>query len=109
MSRMLARKPIYKFRHSISTTNITLAAWVQVLASMPVAVGAMEIFNSSGQILKLSLGAAGVEDASEINYYVLPNGSPILIPIEVSKGKRLSAKAVDGNAAVGDLIFNFFA
>lgn len=109
MSRMLARNPVYKFMLTLSSTNITTAAWLQLVASMPVPTGAVEIFNGSNSIIKISSGAAGLENASELPYYVLPGGSSILLPIEFAKGSRLSAKAADVTADVGSIVFNFFA
>ena len=109
MSRMLARKPVYKFRQSLAAANIGTATWVQLIAVMPVPASAVEIFNGSNSTIKLSAGAAGAEDAAEISYYVLPGGSAILLPIEFAKGSRIAAKSADTNANIGSLILNFFA
>lgn len=100
-------KPRKKFRHDFGATSVTTAAWVELVASMDDSVSAVEIFNSSGAILKLSTGTAGNEDSAELEYYVLPNGSFQIQPIELSKGGRLSAKAVGSDATNGDLILNF--
>jgi hypothetical protein len=106
--RLLARTPVHKFRHSYVATNVTTAAWVEVISSLPQPVSAVEIYDSSGKIIKLSIGASGEEDANELDYYITPGGSGILLPLEFSKGARISAKAVDDDADVGSLIFNFF-
>lgn len=103
-----ARRPLKKFRHAFGSTNVTTSAWVELIASMDKPASYVEIFNSSGSILKLSTGAAASEDSYEIPYYVLPNGSSILLPIEFANLKRISAKAVDVDATMGSLILNFF-
>ena len=108
MSRMLAETAVAKLRHSFVATNITTAAWVEVIAALAQPCSAVEIYNSSGSIIKLALAAAAAEDANEVPYYVLPNGSSILLPMSWSKGARLAARAVDASATSGDLIFNFF-
>jgi hypothetical protein len=109
MRNMLARKPVAKFRHSYVATNVTTGAWVQIIASNAQPCSAVEIFDSSGRTMKISLGAAADENAHEVPYYIIPGGSSILLPIEIAKGKRISAKAVDADATVGALVFNFFA
>lgn len=109
MRNLLARKPIYKFRHSFSDTNVNTNAWVELLSSLTKAASAAEIFNSSGAILKLALAAAGQEADNEMDYYVLPTGSPILLPLEFDNGVRLAARAVDVNATTGSLVINFFS
>jgi hypothetical protein len=79
-----------------------------LLAATTEPCSAIEIFSGSGSIIKVSLGAAGLEYASEIPYYITPGGSSILLPIEIKKGTRISAKAVDTTANVGTLVINFF-
>jgi hypothetical protein len=107
--RLLARIPVAKFLHSYTSTPVTTAAWVEIISATTAPCSALEIFSGNGAIIKLSLGAAGQEDASEIKYYVIPGGSSILLPIEVAKGKRISAKSMDTTANSGSLVFNFFA
>lgn len=107
--RMLARTPVAKFLHSYASTPVTTAAWVELLAATLQPCSAIEIFSASGAILKLSTGTAGQEDSNEISYYIIPGGSGIMLPIELAKGSRLSAKAVGTvNADAGDLVINFF-
>lgn len=106
--RVMVTKPIYKFRHSYVSTNVTTAAWVEIITAMPVPASAVEIFDGSGRIIKLALGAAGDEDSNELDYYIIPGGSSILLPVEFARTKRVAAKAVDANATTGSLVFNFF-
>lgn len=110
MSRMLARKPVAKYRLDYSLSNLPdTATWVAVIAATTQPCSAMEIFNASAATLKISTGAAGLENAGELPYYVLPGGSSILLPIEVAKGGRISVKAVDQTpVSVGTLVLNLF-
>lgn len=106
--RLLAKNPVHKHVHNYATTNVTTAAWAEIIASLPVAASAVEIYSGNTSVVKLSVGAAADEDANEINYYVIPGGSSILLPLEFTRGKRISAKAVNVNATTGVLVFNFF-
>lgn len=102
------RRPVGKHRHNFASTNVNTGAWVEIIDDLAKPCSYVEVFNSSGSVLRLSTGAAAAEDDSEISYYVLPNGSPIMLPLEFGNGARISARAVDANATVGSLIFNFF-
>lgn len=108
MRPLLARVPVHTFRYDYSTGNILQSAWGQVLASSPKPACAVEIFDSSGRALSLSLGDALAEDAAVVPYTITPNGSSILLPIEVARAKRISVKPLDGDATEGQLIINFF-
>lgn len=108
--RMLARKIIGTVFNNCAVTNIGTGAWVQLLASIPLAASAIEIFNPSDAKLQISLGAAGHEtDAGKlITYTVLPGGSTGILPAEIPSGARLSVKAID-QAMINDyFIINFF-
>lgn len=105
--RLLARKPVAKLVHDFASTNVTTGAWVEIEDSTTAPCSALEIFNGGGSILKISQGAAGSEDSAELPYYILPGGSQIVLPIEISKGKRLAVKAVDQNSTFGSLVLNF--
>ena len=99
---------VSKVRNVHSSANILTSAWLELVASSAFAATAMEIFDSSGSVLKFSTGASGAEDASELNYYVFPGGNPALIPINFPKGSRLAVRAVDTSATDGQLLLNFF-
>lgn len=105
---MNARNPVGKLRFDYGATNVTTSAWVEITSAIPAAATHMHIFDSSGSVLKLSTGASGSEAASELNFYIIPGGMEILLPIELAKSKRLAAKAVDANATDGQLVINFF-
>lgn len=95
--------PSQVIRNVYSSTNVTTAAWVELDASLDNEATTLEIFDSSGSVLKLALGASGQE--VELPYYITPGGNgrvTVLLP----KGKRLSIRAVDTNATAGQLVIN---
>lgn len=103
MSRQAAI-PIKRILNNCASTAITTAAWVELMASMPDDTDQMEIFNSSGSVLKFAIGPSGSE--YEIPYYVIPGGPSGRIGFLMNKGQRLTVRAVDANATTGLLIIN---
>jgi hypothetical protein len=103
MHRLLARKPVGKLRHSYVSTNVTTSAWVSV-GTIPAAASAMEIYDSSGRVLKASVD----NGSTELNFYILPGAAGFLIPIEWKKSQTLYLKAVDASSTVGQLVINFY-
>lgn len=96
MRPLLAHKAVGKITVDFSVTNVGTAAWVQISAAFPAPCVALEIFNATGTTFKVSNGAPGAEDAGELPFYILPGGdAPALIPMEISKNKPISLKAVD--------------
>ena len=87
-----------------SSTPVTTAAYVTLIASLPAAVKQVEIFDSSGSVLTLALGAAAAE--VDINQ-VIPGGNG-LIPCVITAAARLSIKAVSANASSGLLVINLY-
>lgn len=108
MRPLLARLPVHTMRYDYATGNILKDAWGQVLAATPAPACAVEIYDASGRALSISLGEAGSEDSAVVPYTITPNGSSILLPIEVARGKRISVKPLDADAIEGQLIMNFF-
>lgn len=106
--RLLAQTPMSTVRVDMAVTPITTAAWTELVSALDKACTAVEIFNPSGSTMKISNGAAAAEDASELPYTILPGGSALLLAIPLSKGMRLSAKALDNDATTNLFIMNFF-
>lgn len=102
----LAFKPVRKYSHNYVTNPVTTAAWVQMVASSDQPCSAIEIFDSSGSIVEIAIGAAAAEVA--IPYNIPPGGSVIFLPIEIAKGSRISLRALDVNATTGRLLINMF-
>lgn len=106
---LLAEAPYHKMRADLVSTPVTTAAWTEVLAATPKACTAISVFYTGDAVLKLSTGAPGQENAAELALYLTPGmDMNLMIPIEVKHGKRISIRAEDQDADVGELIINFF-
>lgn len=92
-------------RNDYSSTNVTTGAYVELIASTANAVKEIEIFDSSGETLKLALGAA----ASEVDKLLIVPGGNERVPFQMAAGSRLSVRAVSANATTGELIINFYS
>lgn len=86
------------------TVPVTTGAWTQLVASLSAAVTAVEIFDSSGQVLELGVGGAGSETRTVL---VFPGGNG-KIPVAYASGARVSIRAVSANATVGLSVINFY-
>lgn len=109
MSRqLLARRPVARLRIDYFVLNIVTGSWTEILSATTQPFDAVEIFSATASIIELSTGELGQENSSIVPYYILPGGSGILLPYNLKKGARLSARAVDTAALKGNLILNFF-
>jgi hypothetical protein len=112
MSRgILVRTPVSKGRYTITAatagTHILTSAWKELVSSMEKACDAVEILNSTGRVLLIGVGAAASE--VEQNWYLMPSSEPHLVPLTLSKGDRISAKAVGADAdETSQIVFNFY-
>jgi hypothetical protein len=87
-----------------SSTSVTTAAYVELVATLAGAVSEIEIFDSSGQALILATGAA----TSEVDQiYITPGGNG-RIPLSIAASTRVSIKALTGTANVGFITINFY-
>lgn len=90
-------------RNDYSSTNVTTAAYVQLVASTADVINQLYIFDSSGQTLFLAVGGAG----SEVNKaYIVPGGNGIL-NLTIPASSRVSVKAVSASATSGELSITF--
>lgn len=104
---LLAQKPVGKIRVDISGTNITTAAWAEISASLPASCTAISVAYTGDGILKLAKGAAASE--VELPLYITPGmAHEMLIPLEMAKAWRLSARALDQSVTSGELVINLF-
>jgi hypothetical protein len=101
MSRLLSYHLVDTKILSLATTPIDNTAWVTVYAASKQPCSSAEVYNGSNALLQIAIGAAGFEVA--IPYTVLP-GRSVVIPFEVSKGKRISAKAATATIANVDYL-----
>lgn len=98
-----SRTSVNLARNVYSTTNVTTAAYVQLVASTSDITNQLFIFDSSGQTLVLATGAA----ASEVDkYYIVPGGNG-LINLTIPASTRVSVKAVSATASSGELSVTF--
>ena len=98
------RTPRGFVRNVYSVTPVTTAAYVQLFASTSGAVTLMEIFDSSGQTLKIAFGAA----ASEVDQFLVIPGGNGPISIAIPALTRVSIRAVSGNASSGEIDINLY-
>jgi hypothetical protein len=89
------------YRNDYSSANVTTAAYTQVLASTAAAIKRLQIFDSSGQTMKLATGAGG----AEVDILYIPPGG-IDIDYEIPAGTRLALKAISANATSGEIDIN---
>jgi hypothetical protein len=85
------------------TTNITTAAYTQLIASTTSATNKVTIFDSSGQSMILATGGAGSE---VILAYIPPGGAEI--PVKIAAATRIAYKALSANATTGYLLMNLW-
>jgi hypothetical protein len=92
-------------RNDYSSTNVTTAAYVQLVASTSAVINRLSVFDSSGETLVFAVGAA----ASEVNqFYIFPGGNGD-VDLTIPAGSRLSVKAVSATASTGELDINTFS
>jgi len=77
--------------------NVTTSAYITLINEMPVTVSAIQIADSSGQLLRIAIGLAG----QEIDIMTTPISGNIIVPCFILKGSRLSIKAISATASTG--------
>lgn len=91
-------------RNDYTGTNISTAAFVQLVASLASAAKGFFLFDSSGQTLELAIGAA----ASESRILIIPPGGiDGFVPLAIPAGTRISAKAISADAVDGEIDITF--
>ena len=98
--------PVQTLRNDYSSTNVNTSAWVELDASIDKNVTSIEIFDSSGETLKLSVGPASGAEVDTM--HIVPGGNG-LIGFVMNPGQRLAIRAVSGNATTGELIINMYS
>lgn len=90
---------------SYSTTNVSTSAYTTLIASTAISVTQLLVTDTSTQLVKLAIGAAG----SEVDLCQLPVSSTVTISFEsinqIPVGSRLSIRAISANATTGFLGF----
>lgn len=99
-----AAKPVQLIRYDYTGGSVTTSAYTQLSASLTDHSSELEIFDSSGSTLYLAIGKAG----SEQNLIQIVPGGSGRIACLLSKGARLSVKAIDTTASTGELVINIY-
>jgi hypothetical protein len=96
--------PLQFVRNVYSSTNVTTAAYVQLIASTSGTTNNLFIFDSSGQTMALAFGGSG----SEVQQFLIPPGGLGPMPIKIPSGTRVSIIAISANATAGEIDLNLF-
>lgn len=87
-----------------TATNVTTAAYVQLIASTTSTTNLVEVFDSSGQTMILAVGGSG----SEVDqFFIFPGGNGD-VPLAIPAGSRISIKAKTATANVGYIALNLY-
>lgn len=99
-----AAKPVQLVNRDYANASVNTSTFSTLVNALTDHSSELEIFDSSGSILVLGYGPSG----SEQNLiYVMPGGSGRIACL-LSKGNRLSIKAVDSAATSGELVMNIY-
>ena len=99
----LAAKTVKSTIFYSHTVPVTTLAWTEIEASTVVDLGYLDIFDSSGELLVLGIGAAGSEVVAG---YIFPGGCTM--DIVIPAGSRLAVKAISADTADGFLTLNAY-
>ena len=98
----VGRAKINQIFNDYSITPVTTASYVQLIASTSAVSNRLEIFDSSGEVLIIAVGAA----ASEVDqFYVFPGGNGV-VDLIIPAASRISIKAKTTTASAGLLVLN---
>lgn len=112
--RLLAASPVGWIRNNYATTNVPQSStWTALInsatsaqAKVPSGATAIEVFDSSGSTMELAVGASGAQ--LSLNFLIPPGGDTILVPVPLTGGALLWARAKDSSASTGELVLNFY-
>lgn len=82
------------YQHS---TPVTTLAYTQIVASTSDIINNLQIFDSSGQLLVLAVGAVGLE-VDKLLIFPGGNGS---VDLTIPSGSRISLKAITADTTTG--------
>lgn len=80
-----------------SVTNVDITNWEEIIAATAAQIERLHIFDSSGRLLELGIGAAASE--SRI-LYIEPGGNG-RVDLQIPAGSRLAIRAIDADATSG--------
>lgn len=85
-----------------ATTNVTVAAWVELIAATSGILKTWDIFSGTGETLELGVGALG----AETRFAFIPPGGGAPITHQLAAGVRVSIRAATATADAGFLTIN---
>lgn len=88
---------------SYVATNVSTSAYVELVASSPIACSRLQICDTSTKVLKLATGASG----SETDICSVPVSGTVVLPYYLPIGTRISIRAVDASATTGYNVLSF--
>lgn len=91
-------------RNDYTATSVSTIAYVQLISSTANEYQELEVFDSSGQTLKIAFGGAGVE----VDQFIVFPGGNGRIKKNVVQGTRISIKALSGIANLGEIDLNCY-
>ena len=86
-----------------TTTNVTTAAYVELVAATSDAINEIVINDTSGQVLIFAVGPS----SGEVNKFYIPSGGIGGISLAIPAGSRIALKADSGTANSGFGYFTF--
>lgn len=90
---------------SYSANNVTTSAYTTVDASLVGGCGNIVVVDTSTQLMKLAIGAAG----AEVDIAIFQgNGSPVQLSVYIKPGTRVAVKAITASATSGYLALSYF-
>ena len=98
-SALTVKETIF-YSHAVPVTTL---AWTEIVASTSAGFQKLDIFDGSGELLVLGVGALGAE--VEVGY-ITPGGG--ILEVSIPVGSRLAIKAVSANTADGYLAANAY-
>lgn len=94
---------VQRIRNDYTSVNVLNSAYVQLDSALDENSRYAEIFDSSGALLKLAIGASG----SEVDVIDIIPGGNGMVALLLPKGARLAIKSVDtATVNVGQITIN---
>lgn len=91
-------------RNDYASNSVGTGAYVQLIASTAAAYSSIEVFDSSGQTMKLAIGGAG----SEVDQFLIFPGGNGRLPYSIASGSRISIRGVSNTANAGEICINLY-
>lgn len=98
-SPVTIKETIYR---DYSTAGVTTAAWVELIASTSDIISTWSVFDGSGEVLELGVGALG----AETRFALIQPGGGDVFEHQIPAGSRISIKAITANVTDGWLVVN---